>query len=300
MSATLLLLALAAIDPNAGTAGFDFLRIPPTAREAAMGGAAVGGATSPMSFWYSPANSLNAQSPWAQVGYLNYAAGINIGSAAYSQPLSADKGIGFGVVYLNSGTMKRTNELGEELGTFGASFADLSLNGAMRVADGLALGLGLQGLYGSIDTFFSLGLAGNLGAIYALPVQGLSAGLAARNIGYQMKPFQAGRDPMPVDLGVGLTYEPNPSLNLALDVHKPLDDRVNVRFGIEGHIGDVLILRGGYNSAGVDLQSGGGSDILAGVATGLGIRYRSYQLDYCFIPMVELGIAHRISLSFSL
>jgi hypothetical protein len=295
-----LLLALIAIDPSAGTTGFDFLRIPPTAREAAMGNAVIGNAGSPMSFWYSPAHAAAATVPWAQVGYLNYAAGIHVGAAAYNQVLATDKGIGFGVVYLNSGTMKRTNELGEELGTFGVSFADLNLSGAMSVMDNLTVGIGLQGLYGSIDTFFSLGLAGNIGAVYRLPSNGLSAGLAVRNVGHQLKPFQTGRDPMPVDIGVGLGYEPNPSLILALDVHKPLDDRLSVRFGIEGHVGDVLILRGGYNTAGTDLKSGGGSDILAGVSTGLGIRYRGYQLDYCFIPMVELGSAHRISVTLSL
>ena len=105
---------------------------------------------------------------------------------------------------------------------------------------------------------------------------------------------------MPFDYGVGLSYQPNAAVSLALDVHKPLDSSVGVRAGIEGWIADLLALRLGYNSAGVDLKAGGGGDVLAGVTTGLGVRYRGYQLDYCFVPMVLLGAAHRISLSFSL
>ncbi len=300
MQALTLVLSIVAIDPSAGTTGFDFLKITPTAREAAMGGTSIASAQSPMAFWFSPARALSAESPRAHVGYLNYVAGIHIGSAAYSQPVGTDKGIGFGLVYLNAGTMKRTNEHGEELGTFGVSFADLNLSGAMKFGEALAVGVGVQGLYGSIDTFFAMGLAGNVGATYQLPVSGLTAGLAVKNLGAQLKAFGASTDPMPIDFGLGLGYRPNPSLVLALDVHKPIDNQVCVRAGIEGGIADILILRAGYSSDGIDLKAGGGSDILAGLSTGLGVRYRGYELDYCFIPMVELGVAHRISLAFSL
>jgi len=296
----ILVVSLVGIDPSAGTTGFDFLRITPTAREAALGGASVGAALSPMGFWFSPAHALSAESPRAHVGYLSYVAGIHIGSAAYSQPVGTDKGIGFGVYYLNSGTMKRTNEHGEELGTFGVSYADLNLSGAMRLGDAAAMGVAVQGLYGSIDTFFTMGLAGNVGATYRLPVDGLTAGLAVKNVGYQLKAFQTDRDPLPIDFGVGLGYQPNPALNLALDVHKPIDNRINVRAGVEGWVADLLAVRVGYTTEGIDLQAGGGEDILAGVTTGLGFRWHGYQLDYCFIPMVELGVAHRLSLAFSL
>jgi hypothetical protein len=300
MLALTLVITLIGIDANAGTTGFDFLRLTPTAREAAMGGAAVGSAPSPMGFWFSPAHALSAESPRAHVGYLNYVAGIQTGSAAYSQPVGTDKGIGFGIVYLNSGTMKRTNERGEEQGTFGVSYADLNLSGAMRFGEALAVGVGAQGLYGSIDTFFAMGLAGNIGATYRLPVDGLTAGLAVKNLGLQLKAFQDSLDPLPIDIGFGLGYQPDSVLSLVLDVHKPIDDRVNVRAGVEGWVADLMAVRVGYSTEGVDLKAGGGDDILAGVTTGLGFRWHGYQLDYCFIPMVELGVAHRLSLTFSL
>jgi long-subunit fatty acid transport protein len=300
MHALTLVIALVAIDPNAGTTGFEFLKITPTAREAAMGGAAVGSASGPMGFWFSPAHTVSVQSSRAHVGYINHVAGIHIGSAAYSQPVGTDKGIGFGVYYLSSGTMKRTNESDEELGTFGVSYADLNLSGAIRLGDALSVGVGLQGLYGSIDTFFGLGLAGNFGATYQLPVDGLAAGLAVKNLGLQLKAFQDSLDPLPIDFGLGLGYQPNPSLNLALDARKPIDNRINVRAGVEGWVADILALRIGYDSYGPDLKAGGGTDILAGLTTGLGFRWQGYELDYCFIPMVELGVAHRLSLAFSL
>lgn len=301
MQALILAVSLLAIDPNAGTTGFDFLKLTPTAREAALGSAVVAAVPGPMGFWYSPAHALSAESPRAQVGYLGYVAGIRAGSAAYSQPLGTDQGIGLGLMYLNSGTMKRTNEQGDEMGTFGVSYADLNLSGAMRFDEAFGVGLGLQGLYGSIDTFFTMGLAGNVGATYRpSELPGLTLGLAIRNVGYQLRPFQAERNPMPIDFGFGLAFKPDPAVSLVLDAHKPIDNRVSVRGGVEGWVADLLALRVGYNSEGIDLQSGGGTDILAGLSTGLGIRHRGYVLDYCFIPMLDLGVAHRLSLAFSL
>jgi len=303
MTAALIVLALVSIDPNAGTAGFDFIRVAPTAREAALGGAAVGLANGPMSFWYNPAHVGEVEVSRAQLGYANYVAGIHYGSLAYSQPLNSDQGIGVGVVYMNAGTMKRTDPQGTELGTFGVSYADLNVSSSYRLSDFATVGFGLQGLYGSIDTFFTLALAANAGARVAVPIEGitgLSAGVAARNLGYQVKAFQTERDPMPVEFAAGLGFQPNPGLNLALDVIKSLDNRLLVRAGIEGWVADMLVLRAGYTSAGTDLTSGGGADILAGVTTGLGFRLQQYQLDYCFVPMVDLGMAHRLSFSLGL
>lgn len=300
MSVLAILLTIISADPNAGTSGFDFLRIAPSAREAALGGAAIAAAQSPLGFWYSPAHVGTTPGQRAHLGYLNYAAGIHIGSLAYTQPVGREAGLGLGIVYLNSGTMKLTNDRGEQLGTFSSSYADLNVSGALKPMDKLTVGLGLQGLYASIDTFFSLAFAGNVGAVYELPVNGLRAGLAVQNLGIQARAFGTERDPMPLDYGVGLSYQPNSAVGLALDVHKPSDNGVGVRAGVEGWIADVLALRLGYNSAGEDLKAGGGGDVLAGITTGIGVRYRGYQIDYCFVPMVLLGAAHRISLSFSL
>jgi long-subunit fatty acid transport protein len=300
MMALILSLTLVGIDPSAGTAGFDFLNVAPTAREAAMAGATAGTGGGAMSFWYNPAHLPAAEGPRAHVGYLNYVAGIHHGSVGYSQPVGADKAVGIGVVYLNSGLMKRTDEQGRELGTFGVSYADVNVSGAMTVLPGLNVGIAVQGLYGSIDTFFTLGLAGNVGARYSLPVPGLSAGLGAQNLGLQLKAFADSADPLPLEFALGLAYQPNPSLNLLLDLRKPLAGRLNVRAGVEGWVGQYLVLRAGYGSLGPDLKAGTGTDVLAGVTTGLGVRWQGYDLDYCFVPMVALGMAHRISLSFSL
>ncbi|MEO0073212.1 MAG: PorV/PorQ family protein [candidate division WOR-3 bacterium] len=294
----LVTLMLASIVPKAGTSGFDFLNIDPSAREAAIAGSVTSFGGGAMSFWYNPAHLAEIENPECQVGYANYIAGIHLGSLAYSRPLSADLALGTGIVYLNSGQMKRTDPEGHELGTFGASFADIDIAGAFRATSDLVFGLGLRGLYGSIDTFFALGIAGNLGVNYRL--EGLSCGFSASNLGTQLKAFRDGVDPLPMEFALGFCYRPNPAVGLSLSGRKPVSNRFNIRGGIEGWVSDHLVLRAGYSSLGSDLVGSTGVDALAGFAAGFGIRVRSYQLDYCFVPMAQLGLAHRLALSFAL
>lgn len=296
----IILFNLVAFDPNAGRAGYDFLRIIPSAREAGLAGSASANAEGAFSFYYSPINLLRNQSSAAQFSYVNYPAGIHAGTVAYSQPVNFDIGVGVGVYYLNSGTMTKTNEAGDSLGLFGASFADLNIAGAMRVAQGLMLGAGIAGLYGNIDSFFSLGVALNLGVGYEMPLQNIRLGFHANNLGLQLKPYGDSRDPLPIEFGLGAAWEPVPAFNLNLAVNKPLDNRFNIRLGAEGWLNQFLVLRGGYNSLGIDWWEGSGGDIFAGFTAGLGVRYQRYQIDYSFVPMGRLGLSHRLSFGLSL
>ncbi|MGQ9708787.1 MAG: PorV/PorQ family protein, partial [bacterium] len=235
-----------------------------------------------------------------QFCYVNYPAGIHDGAVAYTQPINPNSGVGVGLNYLNSGVMKRTNEQGEELGTFGAAYADLNISAALRLAEPLLLGAGIAGVYGNIDTFFSLGLATNLGIGYELSPYNIRVGLTASNLGWQIKPFGDSRNPLPIEFGLGAVWEPVPAVNLNFTVGKPLDNRFNFRLGVEGWLNQYLVLRGGYNSLGSDLSDGSGGDIFAGFATGLGLCYQRYQIDYSFIPMGRMGISHRLSFGLSL
>ncbi|MEO0069301.1 MAG: PorV/PorQ family protein [candidate division WOR-3 bacterium] len=300
MTVILFALSLVTIYPGAGTAGFDFLHISPTAREAALAGAAVSRPQGAMGFFYNPAILSQGGTNNGELTYINYPAGIHLGSVGYVQPLGTNKGVGIGIFYLNSGTIKRTNDQGEEMGTFGSSYLNLNLSGGLRIIDRLALGLAFSGLYGAIDTFFSLGVAGNLGITYEIPDYHIHFGFAASNLGVEVKTFGGYRNPLPLEIALGASWEPITALNLNASIHKPIDNRWNFRAGIEGWVNEYLVLRGGYYSLGADLAYGGGGDVLAGFTTGLGIRYQRYQIDYAFIPMVVLGITHRLSLSFSL
>ncbi len=296
----LIIFNLIAIDPGAGTTTFDFLQVFPTTREAALGGSTVASTAGVAGFFYNPSVLTSPQLSAVQFDYLSYLAGIHAGTVSYRQSLSSQQGIGVGLYYLHAGTMKRTNEEGEEIGVFGASFANLNLSGAMRINERIAVGAGLAGIYGNIDTFFSVAVAANLGTSYDLIPHNLQLGFSTTNLGIQIKPFGDVREPLLVEFAVGVNYQPVPALNLSLAFHKPLKNRFNYRLGVEGWVNQYLVLRGGYSSAGVDLSGGGAAGVLAGFTSGLGVRYQRYRVDYSFVPMGIVGFSHRFGFGFDL
>ncbi len=295
----LIIFNLVTADPGTGTTTFDFLRVIPTTREAAIGGSGVASSSGVAGFLYNPALLAGTRFTAVQFDYLNYLAGIHAGTVTYRQSPSPQYGIGVGLYYFHVGTMKRTNEAGDEMGVFSSSFASLNFSGARQISERIAIGAGLSGVAGNIDTFFSLALATNLGVSYDLVSYNLQFGISANNLGVQVKPFGNIREPLPIELGVGVNYQPLTALNISLAVHKPFKDQFNYRLGVEGWANQYLLLRGGYNSANIDL-GGGAAGILAGFTSGLGVRYQRYRVDYSFVPMGIVGFSHRFSFGFDL
>lgn len=285
---------------NVGTAGFDLLNITVPARAAAMGNTAIALADDAFGFFFNPAGLVDIAESKIGTTYINYLAGIQMGSLCYTQPLS-DNGIGIGITYLNSGAMKKTDEFGNEQisPTFTVSYTNFDVAFGYLVSEPVAVGLGLKGLYGKIDTFFTIGVSANIGTSVLLPIEGLHFGAGLRNLGVVLKPFRTEKDKLPLELGAGLNYSTD-GFNINLDVTKPLYSKFGVRAGIEYWVVPFLALRTGINSFGCDLKTGGGSDIFAGTGIGLGVKVTQFQLDYAFTPMLALGRVHRFTLSFAL
>lgn len=295
----LIIMSLISSDPKVGTAGFDLLNITIPAREAAMGNSGIGLADDAFGFLFNPAGLVDIEEPRIGINYMNYVAGIQLGNLGYSK-LLGNNGIGVGITYLNSGSMKRTDEQGNENGTFSVSYANFDVAFGYLVSEPIAIGLGIKGLYGKIDSFFTAGAGVNVGGSFILPVEGLHLGFAIRNIGYVFKPFRSERDQLPLDFGFGINYLATNDINLNLDLVKPLYSQFSFRLGGEAWLTQFLSVRTGYYSLGSDLKTGTGSDILAGLSFGLGVKVLNYQLDYGFTPMLTLGRVHRFTLSFAL
>ncbi len=305
MLSLILSLLIINANPDAGTAGFNFLKIIPSAKEASMANATIGLETnsslSAFGFWYNPAASVEKTVVGA--GYLNYLAGISYGIIGYTKqaPFSFLKSGGVGISFLNSGSIKRTDINGSELGTFSVSYLNLDAAGNITLMkEKLNAGLALKIIYGSIDSFIGLALATDLGIRFYPDIKGLTLGAVIRNFGYQIKAFDEVRDKLQLDIGIGAGYNLTENINLALDIHKPIDNTVLFNLGTEGWINKYVALRGGYNSLGKDYRTGGISDITSGLSVGLGVKYSKYQVDYSFTPMGDLGRLHHITLFFAL
>lgn len=283
--------------PNLGTAGFAFLKLGASAREAGMGWAGIGSPDDAGTVWWNP-GLIPAGAQSINLTYQSHVAGIHSGLFSYLHP-GGGVGYGVGLAYLSSGPIKRTDQENRDLGTFLAHYSSLNLSGGIKLSPTLSLGLTGKFLYARLDTFWAWAGALDLGMDLKIPYQPLRFGCVVQNLGYQFRRFYKRRDPLPLDFGVGLSCHPAEPLTLVLDLRKPVDNRLNFRTGLEWWISPIIGVRLGYNSLlGAELKTGGGWDILAGTCFGLGFSQGEVGLDYAYTPYLELGHNHRVSLSY--
>jgi hypothetical protein len=121
---------------------------------------------------------------------------------------------------------------------------------------------------------------------------------AASNLGGTLT-FDQQRDPLPVTFKFGNSISPADHLTLAADLVFARDNRPYPALGAEGLFAVeealVLAIRGGYNAR----TTSSDLDGFAGISFGLGIRIRTFGVDYAWRPFGALGHTHRFSLTYS-
>jgi hypothetical protein len=262
-----------------------------------MGGAYLGLSDDPEGWHWNPGGAVSLGRRQAAITYIRHVEGIQAGSITYAQPWAAGTAGAF-IDYLSTGDVTETDEFGTPRGSFGALDVALGLSYARRLSPAVAAGATVKVIRESISDYRATGIAFDAGLKYSPGIAGLTVGAAVRNLGQKTSALLKEKESMPLLFGLGCAYSPfGDPLTLALDFNKPADNRLNVRLGGEYRIAKPLWLRAGYSSQGSDLKTGSETDLLAGTSFGLGVAWRSLQLDYAFIPFLDLGQSMRFSLS---
>ncbi len=189
-----------------GSEAYSFLSLPASSQVAALGGDNVSLATGDVMLGQqNPA--LLSLTPSTSVGlsYVNYIADVQYGAVGYSQQIDSLSWWGVGVNFLSYGTLKGYNEFDQPTGDFSAKDMNLQLSYVRRLASRLCLGLSLKPVYSYIEDYSSVGLAMDLGAVYVVPEQLFSAGVAVRNFGAQFTAYDEHRSDLPWDIQLGVT-----------------------------------------------------------------------------------------------
>jgi len=295
--------------------GFSFLRLEPSARAAALGGAftAVYG-DDVNTLFYNPA-LLNPQMHGAlAVSYLNHLSDLNAGFIAYSRDYAGLGTFGVGLRFLSYGDLERANEQGERLGSFSASDVALTIGGARPYGERLRYGANVHLAYASIDSFNASALALDLGVLYLLEASNFAFSASVNNLGVTLSSLGNTRDDLPVDLRLGLTKRLT-HLPLLLSVtgynlhdlgDTPADATVidnvlrHVALGGEFQFSQAFNLRVGYNHQRHEaLQMKSRLDF-AGLGFGIGLKITRVRVDYAFNSWSSIGGLHQFTLQTAL
>jgi hypothetical protein len=71
-----------------------------------------------------------------------------------------------------------------------------------------------------------------------------------------------------------------------------------LKFGLEGQIHPMLIVRGGYNANSADWKTGGDWDWSSGFTFGAGFNWKNYNLDYGISSYGNLGFVNQLTLQY--
>ncbi len=310
---------LNAQNPNLGTAGAQFLKIPVGARAAALGGAFTSSGDDASALFWNPAGIVGVKGGALTVSHAEWWAGSRLSHAAYVQSFGevGSFGVSFTMMAMDK-TEVTTEEQPEGTGQyFDAQDLMLGISYARKLTDDFSVGITAKYVGQRIWNETANGFAVDVGTQYHIGFRDLRLGMSVTNFGGDLT--FGGRDlgvnydvnsstaterllpaqltpesyPLPLHFQVGLSMSPYISddfaVLLATDVVHPNDNDELVCAGVEVSILQTLFLRGGYRFGDDTARWSAG----VGAFAPAGSLHVSF--DYAFVNYTLLPSVHRFS-----
>lgn len=276
-------------ESNPGNTGLAFLKIGAGGRAVGMGEAFTAISNDASATYWNPAGLASLSRSQLLFTHNTWFQGISHSYASFVFPVKTNY---FGLSFLSTnvdGIELRVNPSTEPLYTIDAHDIMVGLSYARKYHNDLQLGVTLKYLYEKIYLESSYGVALDLGMIYHMPFERLSAGIVIQNLG-QMSEFKEERLTLPTMAKVGLGYslpaDRYGRFTFVADIIQIFNANFHSHYGFEYELKNIFAIRVGY-LAGYDERS---------VQGGLGIRLNRYLIDYAYVPFTsDLGNSHRIS-----
>jgi len=282
-----------------GTSSGKFLQLPVNARAIALGEAYSTLTDGADSLYWNPAGLGRIEKQSISLMHAVYLQDVFYDYASYARKMGKAGTFGVGVQYLSAGSIEETNEEDTTVGSFKPEDLAISVGWAREFHGGdleeLDFILGITGKFIQskiIETANSGAV--DIGIIWN-PIKKHGFSIGAQNMGPALK-FGNDATDLPFNIRLGYANQYFEPLLLALDVNFPRDNDANVGIGMEytKRIFSDLYLasRGGYNSrVTADIAR------LSSLSTGVGLGWKTYSLDFAWVPFGQLGHSYRLSLS---
>lgn len=299
-------------NPNIGTAGAKFLRIPVGARAAALGGAVVACIDDPSALFWNPAGIVGVRSAGVFFSHTPWWATTKMNSAALATSFEDIGSIGVSISILSMDKMEVTTELNPE-GTgqmFDAGDMMIGVTYARRLTEDFSVGITAKYVNQRIWNESANGWAVDIGTQYRIGFEDLTLAMSMMNFGPDMSydgtdldvKYDANANapenrlsparlapetyPLPLSFQLGLSMTAfrtdEVSLLVAADVVHPNDNVERVHVGGEFVVLENFFVRGGYRF-GYDLES---ATFGAGASLPLGDWSVSFNYAYALYDLL--------------
>jgi hypothetical protein len=203
-----------------GRRSFEFLNVPGSARQAALGGVNASLADRDVNFFYAnPALVSDTLAGMAAASYQFYVADIGQATFAYAHDFGRAGMISIGVQHLGYGTIKGYDAGGQETGDFKADETALVVSKNHQVS-AFRLGASLKGIFSNMAGYRASAVAVDLGGLFIHPRKNFTVGLTVKNLGVVLSDYSGtSNSQLPFDVQLGTTFKPE---------HMPLRFSVSV------------------------------------------------------------------------
>ncbi|MEM6395478.1 MAG: type IX secretion system protein PorQ [Bacteroidota bacterium] len=192
-----------------GITAYQFLNLPNSATVAAMGGHHIALADDDLSLANrNPALLNESMAKRVAISHAFHPAGISNSYVAYAVH-KPDLRMTFqaGLQYVGYGDFTRRDVTGQDLGSFTASDYALTLGVGRQLSERWRLGVNLKFINSQLADFNSFALGSDIGIHYQDTTGRFGLSLVARNLGRQVSSYNNLREPLPLDIQIGINRE---------------------------------------------------------------------------------------------
>ncbi|MFT4660130.1 MAG: hypothetical protein ACI8XB_000388 [Patiriisocius sp.] len=328
----LLLLALPSIAQYGGTAGYQFINLPNSARNAALGGRIISIMDNDLNLALSmPAMLDSTDHDQVVFNYTGYLSDINYGTVGYAKYIPEVATFAASLQYISYGEIAETDVSGQEIGSLSSGEYMLSLGAGRQLDEAFSVGSNVKVILSNLAEYNASAVALDLSGAYRSKDTFFSAGLLVRNIGFNISNYTENGDlsvPFGIDLGLTRKLAKSPlrfSVNFEnlqkwdltftdpadLNQVDPLTGQVielpeestlekgmrHVILGSEFILSENFHLRFGYNfrrRAELRLEQ---KPATSGISWGLGLRISKFKLNYGRATYNQAGSTNHISMT---
>lgn len=269
-----------------------FLRINPSARISAMGGAGTAAFGDVSNIEVNPAALLWVEDAQIYFSHNKWFQDISMNYAAYAKPLGNARLwiVAVSAKQLSVDGLTERNEDGKKLGTFDASDTAYTLTATRKFSRSLAAGVTAKAITQEIYKESGSAYAGDAGVLWNIN-RFWNVGAAVRNVGNDLRVYKKAFQ-LPMTYSVGAGFHSPSKYHLGLDIEKEINCDPIYRTGIEYFVGGNFDIRAGYMYTADDYASDGFT-----LGFGFSAFYQIF-IDYAFVPFGDLGDTHRVSLKY--
>jgi len=215
-----------------GRATFQFLNLPTSPRQAALGGKVITNYDwDPSQALFNPASINPDMDNQLSVNYNNYLGDVNYGSASFAHLWDRrTQVLHIGATYINYGSFDGFDEQGNPTNSFSGGEVALSFGHARNIAfTDFHIGGSLKLISSKLEQYTSFGVALDIGINYVYEDWDLTISAVARNLGTQLTPFDTTIEKLPFEVILGISQILE---NIPIRWHLTLENahRFNVAF----------------------------------------------------------------------